>query len=183
MASGSNFYLGSASDLASNMSSMFGNGSTQGMIGPPLQPRPIQAPPDRNAQQAQQPLVTGSGPASPGTYDPLASQAIRPTSFGNFDPQYGQNLSTFIGQSFQRPQANQPLQFNPYGNLTDANVNYPNVGGGNAPLPGLPQTLLSWAQMFSPSALTPPATQAATGSGSSGTTIIGYDENGGPIYG
>ena len=98
-------------------------------------------------------MTTGATGPGQGAYDPLASQAVRPTSFGNFDPQYGQNLATFIGGMFQRPQQNQPLQFNPYGNLTDANVQYPNLGGGNAPLPGLPQTLLQWAQFFNPTAL------------------------------
>lgn len=177
-----NFYLGNVSDLASNMGSMFGGGSTQGSIGPPLQPRPIQAPPDRNPQQQMpQPPVTGSGPAGTGPYDPLAAQAIRPTSFGKFDPQYGQNLSTFIGQAFQRPQAQQALQFNPYGNLADANVPYPKMSGGNASNPGIPQTLLSWAQMFNPSALganTPPVQPEINY-----PSITGYDMNGDPIYG
>jgi hypothetical protein len=107
-------------------------------------PRPIQGPGEGGG-------VTGG--LGQGPYDPLASQAIRPTSVGNFDPSYGQNLATYIGNIFQRPQSNQPLQFNPYGNLTDANVQYPNLGGGNAPLQGLPQTLLQWAQFFNPTAL------------------------------
>jgi len=139
-----NFYLGNASDLSSNLGSMFG-GPTQGMSAGPLQPRPIQGPADS--------ATTGSGPVAPGPYDPMAAQAVRPTSFGNFDPSYGQNLATFIGGMFQRPQQNQALQFNPFGNLTDANVQYPQLGGGNAPGMGLPQTLLQFAQLFNPTAL------------------------------
>lgn len=176
MAQPGNFYLGSVGDMASNMGSMFGSNATQGTGMPYTPPRPIASPPERNPQPA--PMVTGSGPAGDGPYDPLAAQAVRPTSFGNFDPSYGQNLSTFIGQAYQRPQANQPLQFNPFGNLTDANVNYPNMGGGNAPSPGLPQTLLSWAQLFNPTALTTQQPAAAQQ-----PNITGYDDQGNPIYG
>jgi hypothetical protein len=166
-------YLGNASDLASNMGSMFGGTGGNNVVPrvsgpqqaqqhptPPQQIPQVGAPPVppqgqsggmnplRGGQQtmAQQ----GSGP-----YNPLAPQAVRPTSFVKFDPSYGQNLATNIGQAFQRPQSNAPLQFNPYGNLGDANVPYPSLGGGNAPLQGLPSTLLQWAQMFN--TLTPPA--------------------------
>jgi len=89
-------------------------------------------------------------------YNPLGAQAVRPTTTGKFDPSYSQNLATAAGGMFQRPQqANTALQFNPYGNMGDVNANVPmqNLGGGNAPLQGLPQTLLQWAQWFNPSAL------------------------------
>jgi|HubBroStandDraft_6_1064221.scaffolds.fasta_scaffold39296_3 hypothetical protein len=173
----SGLYLGNVSDLASNMTSMLGTGTQGNNSWPVPSPiKPIQGPfPDqRQPSQPQQP-VTGSVPNNPtgggmqaggnfsnSSYNPLAAQAVRPTSFGSMDPSYGQNLATSIGSAFQRPQSGMPLQFNPYGNLTDANVPYPNAGGGNAPLPGLPQTLLQWAQMFNPTALNP-TTSGTTG--------------------
>jgi hypothetical protein len=96
------------------------------------------------------------------------------------DQSYGQNLATAVGSSFQRPQQNQALQFNPYGNLTDANVKYPNNGGGNAPLPGLPQTMLQWSQMFNPSVFAPPQTTDAKGN--TVGTQVGVNAQGSPIF-
>lgn len=152
-----NYYLGNVSDLASNMQSMFQPNRTEGFPQSrprqPLPVNPIHGPRETPMPQPVQPTGSNTGATSgpyPGAYNPLAAQAIRPTTFGQFDPSYAQNLSTYIGNSFQRPQANQALQFNPFGNLTDANVPYPSVGG----MPGLPQTLLAWAQMFNPTALT-----------------------------
>lgn len=161
-----NYYLGNVSDLASNMQSMFGsptggtglqpirnpgNNQTPGTIQKPQPLQPIRGPLQVPASQGQTaPLTTGSTSSPyPGAFNPMAAQAIRPTTFGQFDPSYGQNLATYIGNLFQRPQANQALQFNPYGNLTDANVPYPSVGG----MPGLPQTLLAWAQARNPTNL------------------------------
>jgi hypothetical protein len=161
-------YLGNASDLASNMGSMFGGtggntiiprfGNFQQAQQQPTQDQRAMPPPMPQGQSGGMNPLRGSGQQQPmannsGPYNPLAPQAIRPTSFGKFDPQYGQNLATNIGQAFQRPQSSTPLQFNPYGNLGDANVSYPSLGGGNAPLQGLPSTLLQWAQMFNPTAL------------------------------
>jgi hypothetical protein len=165
----SNFYLGNASDLSSNLGSMFGGGTTQGTLPGPFPARPIQGPSDSG--------MTGSGPASQRPYNPLGAQAVRPTSFGNFDPQYGQNLATFIGGMFQRPQQNQPLQFNPYGNLTDANVQYPQLGGGNAPGVGLPQTLLQFAQLFNPTALGTNRPVATPSQGNNAETAAERREN------
>lgn len=148
-----NYYLGNVGDLASNMQSMFQPKVTTGIsrgLDPIRGPRKTPTP---QPVQPAQPTGSNTGATSgpyPGAFNPLAAQAIRPTTFGQFDPSYAQNLSTYIGNSFQRPQANQALQFNPFGNLTDANVPYPSVGG----MPGLPQTLLAWAQMFNPTALT-----------------------------
>jgi hypothetical protein len=129
-----NLYLGRVSDLGSNMGSIFGGGINPPRIQPPGQQH-------------------GTDSGTP--YNPLAAQAIRPTTTGKFDPAYSQNLATSAGGMFQRPQSNQPLQFNPYGNMGDVNANVPiqNLGGGNAPLQGLPQTLLQWAQWFNPTAL------------------------------
>jgi len=124
--------------------------------------------------------TTGSGPSYGGQYDPMAAQAVRPTSFGQMDASYGQNLASAIGNSFRRPQQNQALQFNPYGNLTDANVQYPNLGGGNAASPGLPQTMLQWSQMFNPGAVSPPNTINAAGQTVGG--IVGTNAQGNPIY-
>lgn len=68
----------------------------------------------------------------------LGPQAVRPTGPSNgFDPSYLQNLATAIGGLFSRPQGN--LGFNPTGNLSEVS---PGTGFGNAPLPGLPSTML-----------------------------------------
>lgn len=182
-----NYYLGDVSSLASNLGSMFGAPPTQGTTGArPTNPLQVGfqggqqvtpgAAPVAPTPTPQQQLVTGSGVTGSGPYNPLGAQAIRPTSFGSFDPQYGQNLATSIGGLFQKPQQNTPLQFNPYGNLTDANVPYPSTMGGNAPLPGLPQTLLGAAQFNNPTALNPPQSNVGAG-------FTGYDVNGNPLFG
>jgi len=194
-----NFYLGNASSLASNMGSIFRGGSngtpapympgpTQGTTNPVAQPpshvvgtQPI---PGQNSQQNQLKKpgqVTGSTSTPYGVgYDPLAAQAVRPTSFGNMDASYGQNLASAIGSSFQRPQANQALQFNPYGNLTDANVPYPNNGAGNAPIGGIPQTMLQWAQTSGFNQLFPQITNSAGQQQWGGQ--VGVNAQGNPIY-
>jgi hypothetical protein len=110
------------------------------------------------------PYISPSGPPAgtdPGRTPPpaptsttLAPEAVRATGSGPFDPTYRQNLATYAGGQFQRPSVTtQPergapqtmnvLSFNP----TDIST-FPGqpVGGGNAPLQGLPFGLLSLAQ-------------------------------------
>lgn len=101
--------------------------------------------PLRVAPGSPQPTPTPTpAPQQPQTID---AQAIRPSSgtpnqqgVGQFDPSYLQNLATYIGGLFSRPQ-NGALSFNPLGNLSD----FPGaqgVGAGNAPTLGLPPTML-----------------------------------------
>src|SRR5947209_2067046 len=72
-----------------------------------------------------------------------ASGAVRPSGPSQgFDSSYLQNLATNVGGTFMRPSGG--LNFNPLGNLSD--IKSPAMGGGNAPLPGLPQTLLGYQQ-------------------------------------
>ena len=195
-----NLYLGRVGDLQSNMGSMFGGQATPRVSGPqqiqqpggigstggqvamasPHVTGPLQMQQGNIPQPQKTPGTTGSGPSYGGQYDPLAAQAVRPTSFGQMDTSYGQNLASAIGNSFQRPQQNQALQFNPYGDLTDANVQYPKLGGGNAPSLGLPQSMLQWSQMFNPASTSPPNTVNAAGQTVGG--IIGTNAQGNPIY-
>lgn len=105
---------------------------------------------------------------APAPTNVLGPQAIRPSgSSSGFDPQYLQNLATAIGGLFSRPSGN--LSFNPLGNLGEIS---PSTGGGTAPVPGLPSTMLQdalqgLAFMFNPpsSAPTPVAANPVTGGG------------------
>lgn len=86
---------------------------------------------------------------------PNNAQAIRPIggqnayNVGSFDPSYMQNLATYIGGLFQRPQ-NGALQFNPLGDLSDL-YGTQMQGVGTAPTPGLPNTMLQNALNMNPS--------------------------------
>jgi hypothetical protein len=106
-----------------------------GMYGNPLAP---------GAQNTNMPQPGGSHVLS--GYQPPAPQqqnvgpeAVRATGMGPYDPAYRQNLATYAMGQFMRPGTNfgfnptQPLQF---GQPT---------GGGNAPVLGMPQTLLGQA--------------------------------------
>lgn len=91
----------------------------------------------------------------------MPSEAVRNTNQGSqFDPQYMQNMATYIGGLFSRPQGQ--LGFNPLGDLSEIS---PPSGFGNAPLPGLPPTLLNSALSGFPFASSTPATATATGIG------------------
>ena len=83
-------------------------------------------------------LPGGSPPGVPGSSG-IGSGAIRPTGpTSGFDPSYLQNLAVNEGGLFPNRQG---LQFNPLGNLTDIGGTMP-TGGGNAPVAGLPPTML-----------------------------------------
>ena len=68
----------------------------------------------------------------------VGAQAVRATGAGPFDPAYRQDLATYAGGNFQRP--NGFLGFNPTGDLFGNPT-----GGGNAPVPGMPTDLLTSA--------------------------------------
>lgn len=103
------------------------------------------------ARKANQP---GQFPQAP-TSQTIGAESVRATGSGPFDSAYRQNLATFAGSQFTRPGG--ALQFNPTG--LGQGFGAP-TGGGNAPLTGMPQTLLGQAQGGQP--LTPvTATQGA----------------------
>jgi len=98
-------------------------------IATTLTSKPIKAMPPR----AGSPVNPMSGPSNT-----LGPQAIRPTGpTQGFDPAYLQNLATAIGGLFSRPQGN--LSFNPLGDLSGISQK---TGFGNAPVPGIPGTML-----------------------------------------
>lgn len=68
----------------------------------------------------------------------VGPQAVRATGQGPYDNAYRQDLATYAGGLFQRP--NGVLSLNPTGQLS-GNA----TGGGNAPVQGMPNTLLSQA--------------------------------------
>lgn len=70
----------------------------------------------------------------------LNAEAVRATGSGPYDPAYRQNLATYAGGQFTRPGG--VLAFNP----TDPTT-FPGqpTGGGTAPIPGLPPSLISQA--------------------------------------
>lgn len=81
----------------------------------------------------------------------LGPETIRATGSGPFDSAYRQNLATYSGGQFARPGGN--LSFNP----TDASTFPGNpTGGGNAPLPGLPDSLIGRALGGNPFSFSPP---------------------------
>lgn len=124
-------------------------------------------------KSANMPSVIPPSPAptrSPGSVLPAQSLRASGPSQG-FDPQYLQNLTTAIGGLFSRPQGN--LSFNPLGNLSD--ISSPGLGFGNAPLPGLPSTMLQdaingLAFMFN---------QPQASGGGGGNPILGNNGDGG----
>src|SRR5579871_6080001 len=68
----------------------------------------------------------------------LGPQAVRATGSGPYDNAYRQDLATYAGGLFQRPGG--VLNLNPTGQLTGNPT-----GGGNAPVQGMPNDLLSMA--------------------------------------
>lgn len=93
-----------------------------------------------------------SGPASPQNGpNVVGPEAVRATGTGPFDSAYRQDLATFAGGLFNRPGGN--LSFNP----TSPDAFGTPTGGGNAPLPGMPPTLLQNALGGNPFTYTPPA--------------------------
>ena len=74
---------------------------------------------------------TVSAPKPPVT---IGAQSVRPTGTGPYDAAYRQNLATYAGGLLARPHGF--LGFNPTGNMFGNPV-----GGGNAPVQGMPTTL------------------------------------------
>ena len=107
-------------------------------IGPePFKPRPPQSPA----------LPTATvGPSS-----------VRATGSGPFDQAYRQNLASYAGGQFARPSSG--MSFNP----TDPNT-FPGqpTGGGNAPVTGMPNTLLDQALGGQSFSWTPPPAQPSS---------------------
>lgn len=91
-------------------------------------------------------------PAQPQQPKVLGAEAIRATGSGPYDPAYRQDLATYAGGLFQRPGGF--LGLNPTGSLSGNPT-----GGGNAPVPGTQNDLLSMA-LGGQSFLSPPAQQA-----------------------
>jgi hypothetical protein len=114
--------------------------------GPTAPNRPFPIPPRPVGGGAPQPPNRPFSPLQPPTGQPGGQQpqpigvgAIRPTGpSSGFDPSYLQNLAVNEGGLFPNQQG---LQFNPLGNLTDIGGTMP-TGGGNAPVAGLPPTML-----------------------------------------
>jgi hypothetical protein len=139
-------------------------------------------------------LRMGSGDQGPQGQQVFGGDAgvVRPSSTtpgmggGGFDSSYLQNLATSSGGNFMRPQGG-ALNFNPLGNLNDIQSNP--LGGGNAPLFGLPQTLQQNAQANaptppSPSVTPPPPTPASLPAlGMPGTPVPNAPANSGLQFG
>jgi hypothetical protein len=115
----------------------------------------------RNVGGSIGPIVAGQFTGGGGATTPPASQpqgpniaspeSVRATGSGPFDPAFRQNLATFAGGLFNRPGGN--LSFNPTSNQSFGQA----TGGGDAPLLGMPNTLLSNALGGNPFSYTPPA--------------------------
>lgn len=80
----------------------------------------------------------------------LGASPVRATGSGPFDPSYRQNLSTYAMGQFAPPQ--QGWNINP---TNPGNVGM-TTGGGNAPVYGMPQSLLGQAQGGQPFTWAPP---------------------------
>jgi hypothetical protein len=104
----------------------------------------------------------------------LGAETVRATGSGPFDSAYRQNLATYGGGNFMRPGGN--LSFNP----TDASTFPGNpTGGGNAPLPGLPDSLVGRALSGNPFSYTPPSPNTPSGTvppGTGNADILGFQD-------
>lgn len=84
----------------------------------------------------------------------LTPNSIRASGQGPFDSSYRQNLATYAGGQFQPSGQNNVTSFNP----TNIGNTFGNpVGGGNAPVNGMPTTLLGSAMGQAPGAGIPGA--------------------------
>jgi len=92
----------------------------------------------------------GAAPQGPNVVGP---ESVRATGTGPFDSAYRQDLATYAGGLFNRPGGN--LSFNP----TGQNAFGAPTGGGNAPLLGMPNTLLQQALGGNPFTYQPPQPQ------------------------
>jgi hypothetical protein len=119
---------------------------------------PVQNPPpgaiDHPAGGGPAPTNDGQGFLGPPVQAPpppnvLGSESVRATGAGPYDDAYRQNLATFAGGQFVRPGGN--LSFNPTGSLFGNPT-----GGGNAPVLGMPDSLVGRALSGNPFSFTPP---------------------------
>jgi hypothetical protein len=127
-------------------------GSPVAPVGGPFQGgpmRPVGDPP--RAIGIKKPQQIGQPPSPI-----VGSEAVRASGSGPYDNAYRQNLATYAGGQFQRP--NGLLSFNP----TDPN-SFPGnpVGGGNAPTTGTPNSLTGLAIGGQPFSYSQPAAQTA----------------------
>jgi hypothetical protein len=106
---------------------------------------------------AMGPTTRPAAPTAP-TSSTLGATANRVTGQSpGYDPSYLQNLVTYGAGQFQQPTGG--FAFNPTSIST-----FPGqpTGGGNAPVPGMPNTLLSAAQGAQPFSWTPPTAAPAS---------------------
>ncbi len=80
---------------------------------------------------------TPAGPVGPPS-NIMGSEAVRATGTGPYDNAYRQDLATYAGGGFQKPGGF--LGLNPTGPISGNPI-----GGGNAPIQGMPNDLLSMA--------------------------------------
>jgi hypothetical protein len=119
-----------------------GNVSGSGSTANPPSPTPTPAP--------------TAAPAAP-QGNVVGPEAVRATGTGPFDSAYRQDLATYAGGLFARPGGN--LSFNPTSNSPFGGAA---TGGGNAPVLGMPNTLLQNALGGNPFSYTPPTPAANT---------------------
>jgi len=82
----------------------------------------------------------------------VGPESVRATGSGPFDSAYRQDLATYAGGLFGRPGGN--LSFDPTSNQPFGGAA---TGGGNAPVLGMPNTLLQNALGGNPFSYAPPA--------------------------
>lgn len=136
--------------------------STGGSVGPVVAGQfgggsPAQKPGSemiRAGEFSGQPPTGGTSPQPPNMVGP---ESIRATGTGPFDDAYRQDLATYAGGLFGRPGGN--LSFNPTSNQPFGGAA---TGGGNAPVLGMPNTLLQNALGGNPFSYTPPPTPTPT---------------------
>lgn len=114
---------------------------------------PMPAPPVWGGNPPRSGPFTQAGSAKPSAPNSatVGPESVRATGTGPFDPAYRQDLATYAGGLFGRPGGN--LSFNPTSNQPFGGAQ---VGGGNAPIFGMPNTLLQNAFGGNPFSFTPP---------------------------
>lgn len=119
--------------------------------------------------------------SNPNTQSSLLPEAVRDTGSGPFDQAFRQNLATYAGGQFARPQQRDMWGNNigsPFLGFDVTGKNLPGgpTGGGSAPVMGMPNSLLSMAMGGQPFSFTPP-TQASsdTGTNSGGSDTSAQD--------
>jgi hypothetical protein len=153
--------------------------------GPGPVPAPVQMSGAPAIAQFQDPEDQGPPP------NVLGSEAVRATGTGPYDSAYRQNLATYAGGQFVRPPgpglggntSGGVLAFNPtggsFGNPT---------GGGNAPVLGMPTSLIGQALSGNPFSFTPPPPPPPSSDDGQVTNPLGwwrdqFLDDGGPFGG